>query len=151
MKIHHRFRIELLAILAFIPFLHGCVGLGVVYGKEDECNSPVILEKAAISCNQPKAEVVTKQAVALKWGEPDSKYTQGVAEYWTYKVDTGYVGIVPMIGVGIPLILPLRANKVILTIENEKLSKATTVQTGWSGYMCGMLNENARWGCAKLK
>jgi len=133
-----------------LPFLHGCVGMGFVYGKEHECANPTLMEKAAISCDPSKAALVTKQALMQKWGEPDGKQVNGTTERWTYKIDTGYIGIVPMIGIGIPLILPLRNNKIILTLESENLTKATTIQTDWSGYMCGLLNGNGRMGCSTL-
>lgn len=143
-------RYALFAVFMILPFLHGCVGMGFVYGKERECTNPTLMEKATISCDPSKAELLTKRALMQKWGEPDGKQVNGSTEHWTYKIDTGYIGIVPMLGIGIPLILPLRNNRIILTLESENLTKATTIQTDWSGYMCGLLNENGRIGCSTL-
>ena len=101
-------RYALFAVFTILPFLHCCVGMGFVYGKEYECANPTLLEKSSIACDPSKVELVTKQVLMQKWGEPDGKQIKGSTEHWTYKIDTGYIGVVPMIGIGIPLILPLR-------------------------------------------
>ena len=75
-------------------------------------------------------------------GQADSKIDEkdGVV-IWRYKTGMSMVGVVPMVGVGIPLVVPTGSDYTDIYIKNELAVKAHVSSTTWSGGYYGPANE----------
>jgi hypothetical protein len=118
----------------------GCVGIGVVHSKTriSECDSYYAKEK---NLNYLKN----------LYGEPkDITIKENTTSYLYTKDNMALRGVIPMIGIGIPLVLPIGTDYYIIKYKDEDCIDIEEEYTEWSGYMCGYLNENGKRGCTTL-
>lgn len=118
--------------------------MGVVYSKNKHYNGFYVRQgdKGAVYPNivalNPKEKIVKES-----WGMPDSIYYENDGKMvWHYKMGMSFAGIVPMIGIGIPLIVPSGSDYVNICFKNGRAVEATESFTGWSGGYYGPKNEN---------
>lgn len=132
--------------------LSGCVGIGVVHSKVEEYGDFALSGKPNLRPNEKGA--VTKAELKSKWGEPDKikNADDPRQQRWVYYDGLSWAGVIPMIGIGIPLILPSGHDYVEITFADEKAIGARRSRTGWTGFACGFLDEGGvRKGCDTLK
>jgi len=124
--------------LASIILFNGCVGIGIVHQHERD-------EEYYVGKTVNEIEKIFQERKLV------DKYTENNKLIYEYEIeDVAYRGIVPMIIIGIPLIIPVGSNETNIEFENGVCTKAVEGYTNWSGYMCGLLNENGKMGCAPL-
>ena len=81
----------------------------------------------------------SKSDVVEAWGQPDSKDLIGNTEYWQYKQDSlAWAGIIPMVVIPIPLVVPVGKNSVTLGFAGDELISATSQDREGSLAVCGM-------------
>ena len=94
-------------------YLTSCVGGGIVVGKKEE--------KAAFAINEtrskpmrrvmpPEGKNPSQNEIRSSWGEPSRKKQKDGEEVWVYHSGLSIRGAVPMLGIGIPLIVPVGKN-----------------------------------------
>jgi hypothetical protein len=134
-----------------MAFLSGCVGIGFVHSKVDEYDGFLL---------GPKPEVrgggnvgITQADVKSQWGTPDKIEDGATAKQrWIYYDGLSWAGVIPMIGIGIPLLVPSGRDYVEMVFDGDKAFRARRSRTGWSGFICGFLDEGGvQKGCATLK
>ncbi|MEM1084144.1 MAG: hypothetical protein AAGI48_08470 [Verrucomicrobiota bacterium] len=94
--------------------LCSCVGGGVMVGKREEMGGFAVNETRSkplrrateASANQNPS----KQQLSKSWGNPDQQRNEGGEEIWEYRSGLAWRGAVPMIGIGLPLVVPVGKN-----------------------------------------
>ena len=132
-----------LFILSIFTFFTGCVGGGIVYSKK------TTYENFSIWASSSKEFKYIDTSTELKnpnksdfikvWGEPNKIKYEKETTIWIYKTDTSWAGIVPMIGIGIPLIIPTGTNCIELHFYNDEDHPFLGVayHTSWAGFAYG--------------
>lgn len=122
-----------------------CVGGGVVHSRKHVYHSFKILmvpNTRIISdgngADNPPSSVIRKQ-----WGEPSRIKSNRKSEIWTYNTTPRFTGVVPMVGVGIPLMVPTGVDGIdIFFAKGSDIPyKAEERTTNWSGGYYGPANE----------
>lgn len=98
----------------------GCVGMGVMYSEKK-----ITLEKN-----------ITKDKIVAFRGEPDKKIIEGNHEIWHYKKGFAWGGIVPVVIIPIPLVIPYWHQETVIQIENEQLISVESDETKSPIFMC---------------
>ena len=122
---------------------NGCVGVGgwVCRTETAAFYQPYISDVAGLSGvrDQPwrgDTNTVTYSAEWLRshWGEPKS-ITSGLPseEVWTYKFGTCWSGVIPMLVIPIPLVLPLNSEKIMFQIRDGQVVRARRQTSARSG------------------
>jgi len=95
----------------------------------------------------------TKTEATEQWGRPDkTEHVDAIRERWFYFNGLSWAGIIPMLILPIPLVIPTGHDYVELLFEGENAVNARTSQTGWSGFACGLLDTSgSNWGCGALR
>ena len=101
-------------ILIMVFSLTSCVGIGVMGGKKEEHSSFGINETRS----KPMRRVTdaeggrnpTRKEIQSSWGEPNQKCEEGGEELWCFDSGLAIRGAVPMLGIGIPLVIPIGKN-----------------------------------------
>lgn len=123
--------------LSVVLLLSGCVGIGIAHRKE--WHNPNEIAKSM-------EEVKRRHK-----GEPQIKHEDN-KEVWTYKKESAHWGIVPIVVIPIPLVLPVGTNYDRIEFENGKCVKEIVEYNGWTGFRCGLLSEaSSKMGCTTLK
>lgn len=128
--------IKFLFSILFIILFSGCIGIGVVHPT---------LYKENYFIGKSYENVKSKIDMELL-----SK-NNNIITYKRKKDEFKYAGVVPMIGIGIPLILPIGYVHEYYVFKNNICIEESIESTTWNGFMCGLLNENGKMGCDFLK
>lgn len=93
--------------------------------------------------------------VLQAWGEPDAKKVGGEIEYWIYKQDSlAWAGLIPMVIIPIPLVVPVGKNSVTLGFSGDELVSAVSQDRDGAGGVCGMFlmdhPSGLKFGCFSL-
>ena len=128
-------KIILLLILSL--FAQGCVGIMTLRTKSVTFLNPKIWDYAdhlGVEWQdiENKASAKTYNSVWLDshWGKPariKSPSPQGNIETWTYDFGRRWNGIVPMIGIPIPLVIPVGREQVEFTFKDDQVVNARLV------------------------
>ncbi|MEP4079401.1 hypothetical protein [Haloferula sp.] len=95
--------------------LTSCVGGGLVVGEKNEHSefginatrsTPLRRVVAVENGGNP-----TRKEITSRWGEPDRRSSEGGEERWTYQSGLALRGAIPMLGIGIPLVIPVGKNR----------------------------------------
>lgn len=97
--------------------------------------------------------VTTKADVTRSWGGPDDmQRNQYGQEIWAYKNGLAWLGIVPILGVGIPLALPIGNDYTYITFAHGRVQSCRAEYTSWSSVACSLYTVPGQDGyCAALK
>jgi len=153
LKTHKKTMIRLLAVFLICLLTQGCVGIVTCGTKTETFQHPIIDLKPWGLTRQPFAStnsaIYTTNWLKSHWGEPTSikvSSSKPGEELWVYKdFQTIYNGIVPLIIVPIPLIVPVGKERAIFQFENGTVISAQLVSektieaaAGWYWYNpCG--------------
>src|SRR5258708_1364991 len=130
-------------VLVSLPMLSGCIGFSVVYpkdsipterphiGDEKGSYSPAFVgtkdEKKSYTCSELEA----------RWGEPDLRTTDGKKTTLIYKVNGRiWAGILPMVGIVIPLVVPVSRKQSTFVCEDNVLITASETVSSMAGGYC---------------
>jgi hypothetical protein len=121
--------------------LSGCYGGGVVHSRTTTTENFSLGYRGEVH-PESKEGNPTEAKLQELWGKPDSKIDEkdGVV-IWRYKTGMSMAGVVPMVGVGIPLVVPTGSDYTDIYIKNELAVKAHVSSTTWSGGYYGPANE----------
>jgi hypothetical protein len=129
--------LRILLSIIIAVFFSGCIGIGVVHSTKYE-------ETKNIGKTTKQIKEIYSNITFVEKKEN--------IEYFIAKRDNfDLKGIIPMIGIGIPLVFPTGYLNTEFQFENNTLIKEYYEDTIWSGFMCGILNENGKMGCSTLK
>jgi hypothetical protein len=118
----------------------GCVGIGVVHSKDRQPE-----------CENQYTKEYNLNYLKKIYGEPKDIIEEAeVTSYLYTKDNMALRGVIPMIGIGIPLVLPIGTDYYEIRYKDNKCIDIREEYTEWSGYMCGYLNENGKRGCDTL-
>jgi len=136
-------------ILAVALFTQGCVGI-VTRGMNSKTFAPAtVAEKPAPysvagSTRTFGPENPTSLWLRQHWGEPSyiKQITRPTAsEVWTYNFDHKWCGVIPIIVVPVPLLLPVGRERVIFQIQNGKVASAKVTTLGGHQTWAGLSSE----------
>jgi hypothetical protein len=126
--------------------LSGCVGIAFVHPKVDEHDRFYLAARPSVL--PTSAPNTTKTEATEHWGTPDKiEHVDAVRERWFYYNSLSWAGIIPMLILPIPMVIPTGHDYVELLFEGENAVKARTSQTGWSGFACRVFSDL---GCGAL-
>ena len=94
----------------------GCVGIGMVVSDKRSGNSIYSLKK--VTTFEFKETLDKKDIIALR-GEPYKKVVEGNHEDWYYRRELAWGGIIPVIILPIPLLLPYGYRDTTMKFENN--------------------------------
>jgi len=128
-------------IISISLLITGCVGIGVVHSKDrqSECENQYTRDYTLNYLNKIYGEAKSISVI-------DKNTTT-----YLYTIDNmAWRGVIPMIGIGIPFVLPIGTDYYEITYTDDKCIKTKEEYTEWSGYMCGYVNENGKKDCVEL-
>jgi len=138
--------------------LSGCAGLVVSTVKNKDLNIegvgiPDFQKEKSVKANEQirqhlrgylvkgfhVGEKVSKDSALEHWGKADRIIKNGDIEEWQY-LGNGHiwVGIIPMIVIPIPLVVPIGHNQTLLTFRENELIKITTKDSHLKGPACAI-------------
>lgn len=136
---------RLLAVVLIMLSLTGCVGVGVLYPKERSVTHdpefgpdigeyyPRINYHRSINPGSLKcSELITQ------WGLPNNISAVGEKKILIYKHGLVFTGLLPILGVPIPLALPTGRKSTTITCDGEKIMNVFGTGTEMSGTACGI-------------
>ena len=129
-----------LGVPLIFSLLTGCIGGGVVHSKKEELDHFRLGQKGYILPTK-NIDNPTESVVAEKWGEPDLKRNERDFTVWRYKTGVRFTGVVPMVGIGVPLLVPTGSDHVDIYMKKGRALKASRFYTGWSGGYYGPEHE----------
>jgi len=114
----------------------GCVGIGTVYSEKQSSTTAAVLEHGTIygSKNSP-----TKEKIIAFHGEPYKKIIDGNRETWYYKKGLAWGGIIPVVIIPIPLLLPYGYNETVIQLENDQQISIESDHTISPTAMCSLV------------
>jgi hypothetical protein len=142
-----------LGLLLLLPLLSSCIGGVVVYPTDmPPLEYPWIHgNKGGYSSGRRLKAPEKCSAVMARWGQADHQTVDGNATTFVYKKGFAWAGIVPMIMIPIPLVVPVATKSTSLVCENGVVMRASGTETVFRGGYCGLISEEPRWGCKSEK
>jgi hypothetical protein len=132
---------NLLAVISPIVFLYGCIGIGVLgVGDRSISTGKVPTYPYRTKLVSYEGEALSTYYVLSQWGEPNHrKQTDSNGEIWEYRgKNLRWHGVVPMLLLPLPLVIPFGHDYVTLVIKNDLVQSSET--TDWNftfGFYCG--------------
>ena len=127
----------------------------MVHPKEDRYTHFTVDSKfrSHIFGGQESAPNPNKSEITAAWGKPDKVIPQGTqAEIWQYSNGFNWRGVVLMIGIPIPLVLPLSRSYTEVYFAGDKAEWALSSYGTWSGgCLCPDNEGNMKYGFRKLE
>ena len=139
-------------VIGMCLLLSGCAGVLVMHNpkKTHDSDEFRLMGRGYISAK--RAHSGYQKADVLKaWGEPDSKKIKRGVEYWRYEQGLAWAGLIPVLVVPVPLVLPVGKNSATLAFSGDELVSAVSRDRDMSGGMCGwfLMDEpsSTKFGC----
>jgi hypothetical protein len=142
---------KLILFAVFCLLLQGCVGVGVLKTHTKVINDPEI----SLYSNNPSPDDVGKRSspagtnaviyttgwLQTYWGHPNSitRIVGSPDEIWTYKSRLIWEGVIPFVIIPIPLVLPVRKEKVCFTLHDGRVINASITQECMVGGTYGVI------------
>jgi hypothetical protein len=113
--------------------LQGCVGAGIIKTHTECVDDPEVSDTAgphvyprAFSGTNNTA-VYTPEWLEAHWGKPESVTRTGTngPEIWTYRFGHIWQGIMPVVLIPIPIVLPVNREKVRFFLDDGRIIRAT--------------------------
>lgn len=129
-------------LLAFpCIFLQGCIGIGVLgIGDRPGPTGSVPNLHSKRTLVQYQGQPLSADYVRSQWGEPDHReQIDGGEESWEYRgKNLRWHGLVPMLLLPLPLVVPFGHNYVTLVIQNGQVQSTKTTHWDFTfGFYCG--------------
>jgi hypothetical protein len=146
----------LFAPIVFVSLvLSACVGGAVVYPKKEKYThfSVSSLSRSLPIAGYRPDHNPTKSEITAAWGKADEIIIQRRQEQiWKYTNGFNWYGVVPMIGIGIPLVLPVSRDYTEVYFKGDNAEWAVFSHETWSGGCWCPDNEgNMKYGFRKLE
>lgn len=129
--------IKSISLILTVFLFSGCIGIGFVHDKEFKNEDNI--GKSFNDINKSYSNLIFV------------KSENGISSYRYKTDDFDLIGIIPMVGIGIPLVIPVGYLNDDFKFKNNVCVEQISRNSGWTGFMCGMLNENGAMGCSLLK
>jgi hypothetical protein len=88
---------------------------------------------------EPPVRGSTKAEILLRLGKPKREYTEGSREFWVYNNDLALRGLIPVLIVPIPLVIPVGMNQSFVEFENDHVVGFTIEQAKAYGFVCVLI------------
>jgi hypothetical protein len=144
--------IKFIAVLALCGLTQGCVGVVVGSKGTSVIRHASISETPGVSGIQAWASSYGVDYptawVNAHWGPPTSVKASphGNGEIWTYKFPRQcWVGVMPMIIIPIPLMVPAGHERVVFLIHQDQVVAVTKVESRWAGVGAGLFSHEGPW------
>lgn len=137
------------SILGVCLLIQGCVGVAALNATKEEISNPVINDVASLNAvsagtahNVRTNLDYTAQWLEAHWGNPNTITPEsgaGGGEIGTYKFGSSWRGVIPMLIVPIPLVLPTGSDRIVLVMRESRAVSAERVGSRFSGAGAGLL------------
>jgi hypothetical protein len=122
---------RLVPVLLLCALTQGCIGITKYYTKTEIITDPQLTgagKYRSVFTYNPRVStnhvVLTPAVLVQKWGEPTSHgRVPPDYEVWTYRMRTGWNGIIPILIIPIPLVLPTGEKKVEFYLQHGHVVK----------------------------
>lgn len=134
-----------LALLVTVLLTSGCAGIAVVHTKEIRFNKFGADDSyglKSLSIGYKYKRNPTKEEVKKAWGKPDDTFRKGKLAVWQYDNGMNWYGIIPMVGLPIPLVFPLTRSHIDVYFLGDSGQYATMQGEDWNGF-CWCPNNEA--------
>lgn len=134
-----------LSLLITVLFTSGCAGIAFVHTKETRLNKFWPDDSYGLMSLTPDCKYKrnpTKKEVRSSWGKPDDTFLKGQLAVWQYDNGMNWYGVIPMLGIPIPLVLPLTRSHIDIYFLGDSGQYATMQAEDWSGF-CWCPNNDA--------
>lgn len=131
---------RVIGIAVLMLLLSGCAGVMTVHNPDTEIKDLnfKLASKGFLNTDATENSNYTKKSVLEIWGKPDSIKVNGAKEQWKYnQTGLAWAGLIPVIIVPIPLLVPVGKNGVVLVFQDELLISAIKNQREGNIAMCG--------------
>lgn len=140
--------VKITTVISMCMMLCGCVGIGVLYPKDyPTTDNPDVSVIAGHYSSHKTSYSLDCTEVIRKWGEPSQTYKNNEETLLVYKHGITWAGIMPIIGVPIPIALPVGRKSTSLVCKGDQVIKAMRTGTGIASAYCGMISEKPEYGC----
>ncbi|MFT7099202.1 MAG: hypothetical protein ACJAS6_001076 [Rickettsiales bacterium] len=140
---------KLILVLATF-LLQSCIGVSVVTEKEKVISYPQFeIGKARLNYSdldfmrkmsyhkRSHSPRYSKEDIRILWGDPDKITKNDDLEYWAYKREIGFSGVVIGAVIPIPLLVPVGYRDTVLVFKDDKVQSIKKERGGHSyGFFC---------------
>src|SRR5882672_9360666 len=105
---------KIIPCLALGLLSQGCVGVGVLKTHTETVRDPVVPDSARPASvfsrelsKTTNSVIYTSEWLETHWGKPASITHAGLDEVWTYKFGAIWEGVMPIIVIPLPIVLPV--------------------------------------------
>lgn len=143
------------ALLVVAPLATGCIGVIRYYDVVDQIDAPQIAPYDRRTLySRPTWSRMTRADLEHLWGPPDSvEFVEGAegaerVERWNYESDTWHLhGIMPVLILPLPLVLPYGNSRVTMTLEGDEVTSAESLRSSGGCALIGpfMGPEGLKW------
>lgn len=142
-------------LVSILTATAGCVGIGVVNESvESYPKPPFALEReVGYFVNDDykykdwgRVLAKTKNDVLALWGEPAKRITNGSSERWFYSRELGWSGLLPVVIVPIPLLVPIGYRETILVFDGDTLTAIEKKRGRERVVICGVIPQGHNMG-----
>jgi hypothetical protein len=147
-------RLKPVFVLVMCLLCQGCVGVASMSSTRTAISNPVLSDAASLNglsqvaaTNTRSNSDYTAQWLEAHWGKPSTLRPEsggGGGELWTYKFGNAWRGVVPMLIIPIPLILPTGSEKITLVVRHGRVVSADQFGSRFSGAGAGLLGPDGR-------
>lgn len=133
--------VRTIVTIGLATFLSGCIGIVTLHNPEierDDLNFK-LAGRGFISDYNEVNYRYTKSQLLGAWGAPNNVTRNGDIEYLQYKQrGLAWAGIVPVVIIPLPLVVPVGKNGVIFGFNNEQLISVKSQSRHGILALCGM-------------
>jgi len=140
---------KLTAILPVFLLLQGCVGVGVWSKEKTAISNPTISDTVRLDgvTSGREGSAFTAAWLQAHWGAP-KRVSPGSAageELWTYEFGQCWCGVIPMVVIPIPLVLPTGSEKMVFLLRDGRVVSAECVDSRHGGVGFGLIGPDGPW------
>jgi hypothetical protein len=147
--------LKLTVILSASLFLQGCVGVGIWSKEKTAIDNPSISDAVRLDGVMRGREGSAYTAAWLQshWGPPKGVRPGSATgeELWTYEFGQCWCGVIPMLVIPIPLVLPAGHEHVVFVIRDGRVIGAQRVESRRSGAGFGLIGPDGPWAGGSFK
>ena len=144
-----------LPLLSLCGLMQGCIGLAA-FGKKTQVLDPPAIHSPADFENvweyggrTENIRSISATVLRTEWGLPSSitpASPECEYERWTYKFGPIWYGIGAMVVVPVPLVLPLSRKHVVFFLQDGRVVRTETSNTGSAGFIFAVLGPDGHGG-----
>ena len=140
--------VKITVLISMLMMLSGCVGIGVLYPQDSATtdNPHVSIIRGYYSADKTPDSIDCMEVIR-RWGEPSKTYRDGETSTLVYKEGLVWAGVMPIIGIPIPIAVPVGRKSTSLVCRGDDVIKAMQTETRLAAAYCGMISEKPEYGC----